>query len=216
MEGILSVAKDYKLKVVEDAAESLGSLYFGNHPGTLSDVGVFSFNGNKIITTGGGGAIITNDEVLADYAKDLITTARVSHKWEYQHNEVGYNFRMPSLNAALGCAQLEQINNFISRKRKLFASYQKVFNSVREVKLAEPYGCQSNYWLHTLILTDDVKEIKNEILRTTNDAGFMTRPAWQLLSNQLPYQNCPKSPLEVANSMFSRIINIPSGAGLEK
>jgi len=217
LEGLLAVAHDYKLVLVEDAAESLGSYYQGKHTGTFGKFGTLSFNGNKIITTGGGGAILTNDEKLADRAKHLTTTAKLPHRWEYVHDEIGYNFRMPNLNAALGCAQLEQLNNFIKSKRDLYSRYQEAFKSIPQIRLLrEPDRCDSNYWMQTIILEDEILNQRDIILEATNNANFMTRPAWTLLHKLEPYKDCPRAPLPVSESLEKKIINIPSSAGLEK
>ena len=215
LEGLIAVAHDYRLDLVEDAAESLGSRYQGQHTGTLGLFGTLSFNGNKIITTGGGGAILTNDERLADHAKHLTTTAKLSHRWEYVHDEVGYNFRMPNLNAALGCAQLEQLPEFLASKRRLFERYEEVFCNIGGVSLLkEPAGCESNYWLQTLVLSNAVADQRDAILLATNDAGLMTRPVWRLIHQLAPYQECPRAPLPVVESLERRIVNLPSSAGL--
>jgi len=215
LEGLLAVAHDYRLALVEDAAESLGSRYQGQHTGTFGLLGTLSFNGNKIITTGGGGAILTNDERLADLAKHLTTTAKLSHRWDYVHDEVGYNFRMPNLNAALGCAQLEQLPEFLASKCRLFERYHAALANIDEVCLMrEPSGCESNYWLQTLVLSDNVANQRDAILQATNDAGLMTRPAWRLMHQLAPYQECPRAPLSVAESLERRILNLPSSAGL--
>jgi perosamine synthetase len=215
LEGLMAIAHDYRLALVEDAAESLGSRYRGQHTGTFGLLGTLSFNGNKIITTGGGGAILTNDEHLADYAKHLTTTAKLDHRWEYVHDEVGYNFRMPNLNAALGCAQLEQLPEFLASKRRLFERYQEVFSDIDGVRLMkEPRDCDSNYWFQTLILSEVFSGQRDAILKATNDAGLMTRPAWRLMHRLVPYQGCPRAPLPVAESLESRIVNLPSSAGL--
>ena len=215
LEGLLSVAHDYRLVVVEDAAESLGSFYQGKHTGTFGKLGVLSFNGNKIITTGGGGAILTNDERLADYAKHLTTTAKQPHPWDYIHDEIGYNYRMPNLNAALGCAQLEQLPVFLAAKRKLFHKYKDAFEKVKGVEIMrEPNACESNYWLQAMILSKKFSHERNDIISLTNYSGLQTRPAWQLIHRLKPYQACPKSPLPIAESLVSRIINLPSGANL--
>ena len=215
MDGLLAVAHDYRLSLVEDAAESLGSFYHGKHTGTFGLLGTLSFNGNKIITTGGGGAILTNDERLADRAKHLTTTSKLPHRWEYIHDEVGYNYRMPNLNAALGCAQLEQLPELLASKRRLFARYKKALSCVQGVCLKEePAGCASNYWLQTMLLGECVAPQRDEILRATNDAGLMTRPAWRLMHHLKPFEKCPRAPLPVAESLANRLINIPSSAGL--
>jgi perosamine synthetase len=215
LDGLLGVAHDYKLAFVEDASESLGSFYQGKHTGTFGKLGVLSFNGNKIITTGGGGAILTNDEKLADRAKHLTTTAKIPHSWEYAHDEIGYNFRMPNLNAALGCAQLEQLNTFLQSKRKLYNVYREAFNCMNQLKLfQEPKKCQSNYWLQTIILDKSMINQRDIILEGTNNANFMTRPAWKPIHQLEPYKNNPSSPLPIALSLAQKIINLPSSAGL--
>ena len=215
LEGLLAVAHDYRLALVEDATESLGSRYQGQHTGTFGLLGTLSFNGNKIITTGGGGAILTNDKRLAVHAKHLTTTAKLLHRWDYVHDEVGYNFRMPNLNAALGCAQLEQLPEFLASKRRLFRRYQAALVDIDEVRLMrEPLGCESNYWLQTLVLSDAVADQRDVILQATNDAGLMTRPAWRLMHHLEPYKQCPRAPLPVAESLEWQIVNLPSSAGL--
>ena len=215
LEGLLAVAHDYRLTLVEDAAESLGSLYQGQHTGTFGLLGTLSFNGNKIITTGGGGAILTNDERLADHAKHLTTTAKLPYRWDYVHDEVGYNFRMPNLNAALGCAQLEQLPEFLASKHRLFERYQAALVDIDEVHLVEePSGSESNYWLQTLVLSDVVADQRDAILQVTNDTGLMTRPAWRLMHRLEPYTECPHAPLPVAESLERRIVNLPSSARL--
>ena len=215
MEKLMAVAYDYRLTIVEDAAESLGSFYQGQHTGTFGLLGSLSFNGNKIVTTGGGGAILTHDETLAAQAKHLTTTAKQPHRWDFIHDQIGYNFRMPNLNAAFGCAQLEQLPKFIASKRRLFSRYKEALASVPYTLLMEePNGCESNYWLQTLILAEDVAEKRDELLRATNDDGLMTRPAWRLMHKLEPYQDCPRAPLPIAESFEQRIINLPSSAGL--
>ena len=215
VDGLLAVAHDYRLAVVEDAAESLGSFYQGQHTGTFGLLGTLSFNGNKIVTTGGGGAILTNERRLADHAKHLTTTAKQPHRWEYVHDEVGYNFRMPNLNAALGCAQLEQMSEFLASKRRLFSRYKEAFAGIGGVRLMEePVGCESNYWLQTLIMSGGIVGQRDKILEVTNEAGFMTRPAWRLMHQLKPYKACPRAPLPTAESLVKRIINVPSSAGL--
>jgi perosamine synthetase len=211
IDGLLAVAQDFHLKLIEDAAESLGSTYQGAHAGTFGLMGALSFNGNKIITTGGGGAILTNDAEIAGRAKHLTTTAKVSHRWEYAHDEIGYNYRLPNINAALGCAQLEGLTGFLEAKRKLFEKYRSAFSSVPQVKLvSEPAGCESNYWLQTLLLDESSADQQEAILAFTNDAGLMTRPAWILLNTLKPYIKCPKMELSVAESIQKRLINLPS------
>ena len=215
VEGLLAIAHDFNITLVEDAAESLGSYYHGQHTGTFGLLGTLSFNGNKTITTGGGGAILTNDSALARHAKHLTTTAKLPHAWEYRHDEIGYNYRLPNLNAALGCAQLEQLPTMLAAKRELFARYQNYFSQVVGVKLmAEPAQSQSNYWLQTLLLNADHADQRDAVLKATNDAGFMTRPAWILMNELAPYKDCPRMDLATAQSLTQRLINIPSSSGL--
>jgi perosamine synthetase len=215
MFGIMEVANQYGLVVVEDAAESLGSTYHDRHTGSFGRISATSFNGNKIITTGGGGAILTDDTDLADRAKFLTATAKMPHRWEYVHNEIGYNFRMPNLNAAMGCAQLENIDKFLGSKKLLAQRYLEEFSSFSNVRLfLEPSGCRSNYWLQALILDESVSSMRDAILQYTNDCGLQTRPAWRLMHRLQPYQHCPRGGLEVAESLEKRIVNIPSSAGL--
>jgi aminotransferase in exopolysaccharide biosynthesis len=215
MEGLMAVARDFHLALLEDAAESLGSTIQGHHTGTLGLMGTLSFNGNKTITTGGGGALITNDAALAKRAKHLTTTAKVAHRWEYRHDEVGFNYRMPNINAALGCAQLEQLPGFLADKRRLFERYASAFAGMREASLiGEPAGCRSNYWLQTLMLNPAVAAQRDSVLAVTNDAGLMTRPSWTLMHKLVPYRDAPRMPLSVAESLEARLINIPSSAFL--
>ncbi|MBM9547651.1 LegC family aminotransferase [Leptospira sp. 201903074] len=212
---LVALAKDYHLAFVEDAAESLGSYYFGKHTGTFGQFGVLSFNGNKTITTGGGGAILTQDESLAKHAKHITTTAKIPHRWEYVHDEIGFNYRMPNINAALGCAQLEQLPSFLESKRLLFSKYQEALKSVSGLSLMEePKNCKSNYWLQTLVLSKESQAARDSILKITNDNGIMTRPCWRLLHTLTPFQNCPKMDLPVAKSLEQRLINIPSSPSL--
>ena len=215
MEGLLSVARDFNLILVEDAAESLGSFYQGQHTGTFGLFGTLSFNGNKTITTGGGGAILTNDESLARHAKHLTTTAKLSHAWEFRHDEIGYNYRMPNINAALGCAQLEQLASKLIAKRDLFGRYRAAFADIEGVTLfKEPQNCQSNYWLQTLVLDKDETELRNQVLEATNKIGIRTRPVWELINDLAPYRNSPSMDLSSAQSISSLVINIPSSPGL--
>jgi perosamine synthetase len=211
LEGLLSISKDFNITLVEDAAESLGSFYFGQHTGTFGLLGAFSFNGNKTITTGGGGAIVTNDLELARHAKHLTTTAKIPHAWEYRHDEIGYNYRMPNINAALGCAQLEKLPDKLKAKRELFHRYKKAFEDLEGVAiLSEPNNCQSNYWLQTLILEKARVDNRDLILEATNSVGIMTRPVWVLLNELLPFKDSPQMDLTIAHTLSERVINIPS------
>jgi perosamine synthetase len=215
MEGLLSIARDFNLALVEDAAESLGSYYRGQHTGTFGLLGTLSFNGNKTITTGGGGAILTNNEALARQAKHLTTTAKLPHAWEFRHDEIGYNYRMPNINAALGCAQLEQLPAKLAAKRNLFDRYCVTFAEIKGVTLfKEPQNCQSNYWLQTLVLDENETDNLNLILESTNKVGIMTRPVWVLLNELTPFRDSPSMNLSTARSLSRRIINIPSSPSL--
>ena len=215
IEALLAVAHDFHLPLIEDAAESLGSTVGGRHTGTFGLMGTLSFNGNKTITTGGGGAILTNNLELGAHAKHLTTTAKLPHRWNFLHDEVGYNYRLPNLNAALGCAQLEQLPGFLVDKRRLFDRYQSAFANVKGISLvAEPTGCRSNYWLQALLLDESLSSQRDAVLAATNDAGLMTRPAWTLMHRLPMYNKAPKAPLPVAESLERRLINIPSSVGL--
>ncbi len=213
--GLLAVAHDFKLVLIEDAAESLGSYYHGQHTGTFGLMGTLSFNGNKTITTGGGGAILTNDENLARKAKHITTTAKIPHRWAYEHDEIGYNYRLPNLNAALGCAQLEQMPVFLAAKRRLFEAYRNAFAAIDGMCVVnEPAGCRSNFWLQALQLDSDNASLRDAILESTADAGYMTRPAWTPMHRLQPYTSCPRAALTTVDSLERRLINIPSSVGL--
>ena len=215
IEAMLAVADEFSIPLIEDAAESLGSTVGGRHMGTFGRLGTLSFNGNKTITTGGGGAIITNDPVLANRAKHLTTTAKLPHRWEFLHDEVGYNYRMPNLNAALGCAQLEQLPDLLLAKRALFHRYAAAFAGLAGARLViEPQGTVSNYWLQTLLLDPDYASERDHVLEATNDAECMTRPAWTLMHRLPAFHASPRMPLPVAEALSDRIVNIPSSAQL--
>jgi perosamine synthetase len=217
IDGLLAIARDFQLALVEDAAESLGSTYHGRHTGTFGLMGTLSFNGNKTITTGGGGAILTNDAELARHAKHLTTTAKVPHRWEFVHDEIGYNYRLPNINAALGCAQLEQLPGFLDAKRRIFERYRNAFAGVKQAHIAvEPDDCRSNYWLQALLLDESVAAQRDAILTATNDAGLMTRPAWTLMHQLEPYSACPRMETPVAASLQRRLVNLPSSSHLDK
>lgn len=215
LDPLLEVCQRFNIKLIEDAAESLGSFYKGRHTGQWGLLSALSFNGNKTITTGGGGAILTNDEELGRLAKHITTTAKVPHRWEFNHDMVGYNYRMPNINAALGCAQLEQLPEFIQAKRDLAERYRQVFAHVDGIKfVTEPVNCQSNYWLNTLLLDEECVNQRNALLRATNDAGIMTRPAWTLMHKLPMFATCPKMNLSVVENLAGRLINIPSSVNL--
>ena len=215
MPRLLEAAEEFSLTVIEDAAEGLGSLLGDKHVGTFAQAGVLSFNGNKIVTTGGGGAVITDDEELAKKARHLSTTARVSHPWEFEHDEVGFNYRMPNINAALGVAQLSKLGEFVRAKRALADVYATAFSGIDSVSfVSEPDGATSNYWLNSLILDDSVVAERDSIIETAQAEGLQLRPAWKLLPELDPYQQHPRGPLSVARNIQPRILNIPSSAFL--
>lgn len=205
---LVKVCEKWHIPIVEDAAESLGSTYHGEPTGSFGKLGVFSFNGNKIVTAGGGGAIVTNDLILGDFAKHLTTTAKKPHKFEYFHDELGYNYRMPNLNAALICAQLEQLDTFIEEKRSLAVDYTEFFDHQNIKFRTETPNTKSNYWLMCVELNN--KQERDKFLKETNENGVMTRPIWQLL-NRLPmYQDCQRDAQLNAEFLEERIVNIPS------
>jgi len=216
LDPLVAVAERFNIVVIEDAAESLGSFYKGRHTGRWGRMATLSFNGNKIITTGGGGAILTDDDVLADRAKHLTTTAKKAHRWSYDHDAVAYNYRMPNLNAALGCAQLEQIDGFLIRKRRLAERYAGAFNAIEGVRfVTESSFTRCNYWLNVLLL-DEVHAVERDrVLEASNNKGIMTRPAWALMNTLPMYDACPRMDLSVAESIERRLLNIPSSASLE-
>lgn len=215
LDELSAIAEKYDLQIVEDAAEALGSRYKDQAVGTYGVASALSFNGNKIITTGGGGAIVTNDENIAKQARHLSTTARLPHPWLYQHDEIGYNYRMPNLNAALGCAQLAQLDKFVAEKRTLADAYQKAFDKISGVKfVSEPENSKSNYWLNTILLDPGHESDRDHVLKATNQSGIMTRPAWVPLHHNIPFINCSRGPLPQTESIFSRLVNLPSSAKL--
>ncbi len=215
LDALAAVCADFNIVLIEDAAESLGSYYKGKHTGNVGLVSALSFNGNKVLTTGGGGAILTNDPDLGKHAKHLTTTAKVPHRWAFVHDETGFNYRMPNLNAALGCAQLEQLPGFLAQKRDLAARYAATFAAVPGIRFVEEpaYG-QSNYWLNCLLLDRGLEDQRDAILEATNDAGLMTRPVWELMNRLVMYAHCPAAPLPGAESIAARLLNIPSTVGL--
>ena len=211
---IAQLCEEYHIELVEDAAESIGSLYKGKHTGSFGKVGAISFNGNKTITTGGGGMMLFNDEELAAHAKHLTTQAKVPHRWEFRHDHVGYNYRMPNINAALGCAQLENIDRFIESKRQLALEYADYFKQVDDIQFfTEPEDAFSNYWLQAVMLKD--KDSQQNFLQQTNDNGVMTRPIWELM-NRLPmFEHCENDGLKNTIWFADRVVNIPSSVRLE-
>ena len=208
IDEIADICDHYHISLVEDAAESLGSLYKGKHTGTFGLFGIYSFNGNKTVTCGGGGAIVTNDEALAKKAKHITTTAKVPHPYEYVHDMTGYNYRLPNLNAALACAQLEQLSTFVENKRVLAKLYQEFFEPLDIPVIKEPEHARSNYWLNTVIMSD--RKMRDEFLKATNEAGVMTRPIWRLLNKLEMYKDCRTDALTNAQWFEGRVVNIPS------
>jgi len=209
IDAIIDICREYGIKVVEDAAESMGSYYKGKHTGTFGEIGVISFNGNKILTTGGGGILLFNDTRLANHAKHLTTQAKVAHPWEFFHDEVGYNYRMPNINAALGLAQLEQLDDFVKTKRIIAEAYGHFFKSIDIKFIGEPKDSKSNYWLNSILFEN--KEYRDSFLKYSNDNGVMTRPVWELM-NRLPmYRNSQCGNLSNAEYLSERLVNIPSG-----
>jgi perosamine synthetase len=209
IDEIATLCEKYKIELIEDAAESIGSYYNGKHTGTFGKIGVLSFNGNKTITTGGGGMLLFNDENLAKRAKHLTTQAKVPHPWNFVHDEVGYNYRMPNINAALGVAQLENLDFFIEKKRELANSYNEFFKTGNVSFFKEPEGCVSNYWLNVIIF-ESISE-RDRFLNESNSQGVMTRPAWYLMNKLRMFENCQKGSLENSEWFEERIVNIPSG-----
>lgn len=213
IEEIANLCEEYHIELVEDAAESIGSLYKGKHTGTFGKIGAISFNGNKTITTGGGGMMLFNDEELAAHAKHLTTQAKVPHRWEFRHDHVGYNYRMPNINAAIGCAQLENLDKFIASKRQLALEYAEYFKNIEDIQFfTEPKDTFSNYWLQAVILKD--KDEQQAFLQQTNDNGVMTRPIWELM-NRLPmFEHCENDGLKNTIWFADRVVNIPSSVRL--
>lgn len=213
MDELIEVCKEWHIELVEDAAESLGSLYKGKHTGTFGKVGAISFNGNKTITTGGGGMLLFMDEKLGEFAKHLTTQAKVPHRWEFVHDHIGYNYRMPNINAALGCAQMENLEKFVLNKRETAARYAEFFKGIVDIEFfIEPENTRSNYWLNAVVLRD--KDAQQEFLQQTNDNGVMTRPIWELM-NRLPmFEHCENDGLKNTMWFADRVVNIPSSVRL--
>ncbi|MBU6234698.1 MAG: LegC family aminotransferase [Alphaproteobacteria bacterium] len=214
MDACLQVAGKYDIPVIEDAAESLGSYYKGRHTGGDGKLSILSFNGNKVVTTGGGGAIATNDTALAQRAKFLTTTAKKPHAYLFLHEEVGYNYRLPNINAALGVAQLEQLPAFLARKRALAARYREGFKAIGNTAqfFNEPKDCESNYWLNAILVPD--RATRDSLLEASNAIGIMTRPVWEPMHTLPMYKHCPRADLTLTAELADRIVNIPSSANL--
>lgn len=212
---LLKISEEFGIPLIEDAAESLGSWYKNKHTGTFGLCGALSFNGNKTITTGGGGALLFNDVDLARKAKHITTTAKISHPWEFYHDSVAWNYRMPNLNAALGCAQLERLPNILSSKRKLADRYKLAFADDPDISYVdEPLGSHSNFWLVAVLLASESKELRDQLIVAANDLGIFVRPVWVLLCDLPMYRNCPSSTLITSRKLQSSIINLPSSPSL--
>ena len=210
IDKIAKICKKWHIVMVEDAAESLGSFYKNKHTGTFGKIGIFSFNGNKIITSGGGGMIVTDDKKLAKKAKHLTTTAKIPHKWEYTHDDIGYNYRLPNINAALLLAQLEQLDAFIKSKQELTSKYNNFFKTQKDITfINQPKNAKSNYWLQYIVLKN--KTQRDKFLKITNKNGVMTRPIWTLLSNLEMFKQYQKDDLTNAKFFEKRVVNISSG-----
>ncbi len=215
MERLIEVAGRYKITVVEDAAESLGSSIHGRHTGTFGVMGTLSFNGNKIVTTGGGGAILTDDAKLAEALRKLTTTAKRPHRWEFIHDQVSYNYRMPNLNAALGCAQFDKLPRMLEQKRLLANRYIQAFGQFAAgYCVVEPAGTRSNYWLNAFKLALPDRGLRDAMLEASYNAGFHCRPAWELMHRLPMFVDAPRAPLPVAERLADSIINLPSSPKL--
>lgn len=205
----VELCNEWKLALVEDAAESIGSYYNGKHTGLFGKVAALSFNGNKTITCGGGGMLLFTDKELGERAKHLTTQAKIPHRWEFKHDEIGYNYRMPNINAALGCAQLENLDKILENKRKTAMAYKEFFAGSDIKFFDEPANCKSNFWLNAVLLPS--KEAQIKFLEETNDAGVQTRPIWELMNRLEMFKNCQHGDLSNAEMFADRIVNIPSG-----
>ncbi len=215
LDALVDVCEEFKIELIEDAAESLGSYYKGKHTGNWGKVAAVSFNGNKLLTTGGGGAILTNDERLGKLAKHLTTQAKLPHKWEFCHDMIGYNYRMPNINAALGCAQIELLPMFLEKKRDLVKRYSVALSEIEGVNLfIEPSFAKSNYWLNLILLAPQHAKKRDELLGLLHNEGILCRPAWELMYNLQMYKDFPRMVCECAEDISSRLINIPSSVNL--
>lgn len=215
LDELRKIADDYGVPLVEDIAEALGSTYRDAGIASKTTLGALSFNGNKVITTGGGGAIVTNDADIAQRAKHITTTAKLAHRWAFDHDDVGYNYRLPNLNAALGCAQLEQLPGFIASKRELARRYGDAFKGMSGFRfVVEPPFGHSNYWLNAILLDDESGAARDDLLEATHAAGLKTRPAWTLMHRLPMYRDCPRADLSVAESIERRLVKLPSSAHL--
>jgi perosamine synthetase len=213
IDEIISLCNQYNITVIEDSAESLGSFYKGKHTGTYGKIGIISFNGNKTITCGGGGMVITDDEALAQKIIHLTTTAKVAHKWNYEHDEIGYNYRLTNVSAALGCAQMENLPSFIENKRELATIYIDFFKQKDIQFIHEPKDSTSNYWLNAILFKD--KKTRDEFLDYSNNNGVMTRPVWHLMNDLKMFENCQTTDLTNSIYLSERLVNIPSSVRIK-
>jgi aminotransferase in exopolysaccharide biosynthesis len=209
IDDLAFVCADWHIELIEDAAESLGSFFKEKHTGTFGRIGVLSFNGNKTVTTGGGGMLIFQSKELGDHAKHLTTQAKIPHPWEFKHDAIGYNYRLPNINAALGCAQMENIEMMINNKRETALKYKQFFFGTDIIFFDEPKNCRSNFWINAIILHDKKKQI--EFLSETNNNGVMTRPTWELMNRLSMFADCQCGDLKNAEWFADRVVNIPSG-----
>lgn len=211
IDPLADLCRAYGIEMIEDAAESLGSYYKGRHTGNWGKCSVLSFNGNKIVTTGGGGAVLTNDEALGEKIKYLTATAKIPHRWEYRHDSVGYNYRLPNINAALGCAQMEELPSFLEKKRILASKYEAAMSDIEGVSFfKEPDFARSNYWLNLLLLDNTCVDQRDKLLEAAHTHNIIMRPVWTLMHKLPMYKDCPKMDLSTAESLERRILNIPS------
>lgn len=215
MDKIITVCEKYQLALIEDAAESAGSFYKGRHTGNFGRIAAMSFNGNKTITTGGGGAVLTNDAELGKLAKHITTQAKIPHRWAYAHDRIGYNYRMPNINAALGCAQLEKLPEYVEKKRRLAEKYREALENVPGIRFfVEPEFAKSNYWLNAILLDEAVANERDYVLGILNDAGIGSRPIWDLMYTMPMFANCPRMDCKVSEDIGRRLINLPSSVRL--
>lgn len=211
IEELSRLCQEFGIQFIEDAAESLGSYYRGQHTGRFGMFAALSFNGNKVVTTGGGGAVLTSDETLSRKARHLATTAKRSHPWAYFHDDAGFNYRMPNINAALGCAQMARLPGFLADKRKLAETYRKELDGLDGIRfIDEPDQCRSNYWLNTILLDGDDVAFRDQILAALHERGIMARPLWTLLHRLPMYSHCPRTNLSCAENLERRLVNLPS------
>ena len=215
IDKLLNLAKEFNLSIIEDAADALGSYYKSKHVGTFGNIGILSFNGNKPITCGAGGAILTNNKYLAEEAKHIVATAKLKKSNNFVYDRVGYNYRMPNVNAALGYSQIIKIKKILKNKRKLFHFYKKIFLKYTFIKLVdEPKGCKSNFWLQTILLNQKLSSLSKQVIKNLNNNKIYVRPGWELMVNLKHFANCPKMQIISAKKVYKRIINIPSSSFL--